>query len=192
MSTTPVFPIVPPYMPELLAEVQARIEAFIGEARRSLPPAAGYAPAVLEFGSGWSTIWFGLLGCAITSFEHDPDWFAEVFRVLEEQQAAGLCHRFARVQLAQPYIFPPSPWKGHTYDLVYVDCVDECRVPCVEVSMGLLRSGGMFVLDDSHWEILKPAREMLSIWPSETISGQHARKTGEVCFHQTTIYRRLM
>lgn len=178
MSTPPVMSIVPPYTPELLPAVQVWVQNMLHDCPRK---------RVLEFGAGWSTIWFALLGCEMLSLEHDFDWGLEVARVLRQIRP----HRVG-TWVAIPECFPwyasqaPDEW----YDLVLVDCIDEERIPCVEASRNKVRKGGWIIVDDTHWDMLKPAFDILAGWPCQQFDGEHVRKTGETHYHHTTIFER--
>lgn len=178
MSTAPVMPIVPPYTPELLPVVQSWITAHLEDSPRR---------RILEFGAGWSTIWFAQMACEVVSLEHDLGWWREVKNVLDTLWP----HR-ASVLLASPQSFP---WFAHQvpddgFDLVLVDCIDEQRLPCLEVSRSKIRPGGWLVVDDTHWESLKPAFALLAGWSYEQFDGEHVRKTGQTHYHHTTIFER--
>lgn len=175
--------IKPPYTPELLSAVQEDVAAFLRTLPTERPPRP---PRVLEFGAGWSTVWFAQLGADVVSVEHSGRWFAEVARAL-----ARLYLR-ADLRLVAPDDFPAQAAEfpdGH-FSLVLVDCIDGQRLPCVAASLSKLRPGGLLVLDDSHWDMLRPAFDLLTGWDRWAQSGMHTRKTGEVKYHQTTIFVR--
>jgi predicted O-methyltransferase YrrM len=177
MATTPVMPIVPPYTPELLPEVVKTLDQKIKD--------VGDTCKVLELGSGWSTIWFARLGCDILSVEHDVNWFLEVTKTLRRLELD------AHVLRVDPYkmsdvVVSVSP----DYDIILVDCIDEQRIPCLKHARFRIRDNGWIVVDDTHWDEMKPIWEIMSGWKSTVIKGMHTRKTGEVKEHETTIFYR--
>lgn len=189
MATASAVKITPPYTPELLPSVQGTLQTFL----EGIKVARGYRPYVLEFGSGWSTIWFARLGCMVVSIEHDQRWYQEVNEALAEQGLSGS-------------VFLREPGSMHTflsrnptpiYDVVLIDCLDEERLTCLEASIPFLAPGGLMVVDDTHWDILKPCFSILKGWKRTTLEGFHTRKLPapnslpskpEVCYHQTTLF----
>lgn len=177
MATTPVFNIIPPYTPELLKSVQVYLKTYIQPIEY---------PSILELGSGYSTIWFAMLRGIVLSVEHDRGWYQEVRKVLLENdlmQKVVLCH-------ANPEKFSTLVKKSidSIYDVVLIDCIDEQRKNCARAAMTKVKSQGLLVIDDSHWDDLKPLAEELKEWKSIEFQGMHERKTGEIQYHQTTIY----
>jgi predicted O-methyltransferase YrrM len=154
----------PPFTPELLWAAQAAV-------------ATTFPCRVLEFGSGWSTLWFQEHGCDVISFEHDPLWAKAVL------QAGFKGH---------VHLGPPDTWPNllgaleADFDVCYVDCKDEYRVAMMLQGMRLLRQGGLLVLDDTHWQSWKA----IPAWPATIIYGHHLRHDGETHFHHTTLLRK--
>lgn len=176
--------ITPPYTPELLSPVATVVEQFLLD---RFFTAGGRKPTALELGAGWSTLWLAEY-CDLTSLEHDEPWFEAARFAMEQSQLP------ANVQLWAPQDFlavlrgmPPE-----SLDFVYVDCVDKQRVPCGKECRRLVKPGGLVAIDDSHWDMLKPLMDHYADWRNVTVSGMHTRKTGEVKFHQTTLYWRPM
>lgn len=189
MATTPVFEMKPPWTPELLPVVQKEIEDYLDTIR---------LPFVLEVGSGWSTLWLAQIADVLHSIEHDPAWYAEVTRCLTNlENACYACDTvlIASVELTDKpggivrQIFSEGQ---ETCDLILIDCVDEERLPAICASVSRLKRNGWLVVDDSHWEMFDGLqRIMFNMGFAEKIySGQHTRKTGEVKYHQTTIFSR--
>lgn len=166
-------PIVPPYTPELLPSVQIAIRKYVYPGCK-----------VLELGSGWSTIWFAMMNCSVVSVEHDVDWYAEVNRVLVLERLT------AHVLRVEPEQFPNIVTATSECDIIFVDCIDEQRIPCIREAVHKVRVGGILVVDDTHWEKMKPVWDIVN-WGGENIRGMHTRKTGETLLHQTTIYKRV-
>lgn len=164
-------PLLPPYTPELLPRVRRFLEYHI--------LGADGDPNVLELGAGYSTVWFSRLGCKVISLEHSKDWAEAV---------EPLCH--ATVLLREPKDFVGEIKKlNPIVQVLYVDCVDEQRLPCLRAALPKLVENAVVILDDSHWEMLLPAFDLLKDFSEQvTFKGIHTRKTGEIKFHQTTIY----
>lgn len=179
--------ITPPYTPELLSSVQEVIQGHIQLSTVSnVPP-----PAVLEYGSGWSTVWFALQGCEVLSFEHDFAWYLDVTRALKILKR----DRRARVLLTEPsdFVNITAYLPYSSFDVVYVDCADAYRDGCAAAGMSRLKVGGWLILDDTHWEMWRPFLSSLkprSFFHIGDFTGQHLRKDGETHYHQTSIYRR--
>ncbi len=170
MSTMKAIPIVPPYTPELLESVQSWIEGYL-EARRQ--------PIALEYGSGWSTVWLADRVGYLVSLEHDSTWYREVCLALGDRTNISY--------LLTPTLFDESVSGSSPYDLVYIDCVDEQRIACLEKSLQYAK--GIVVVDDTHWPSLAPVFSIMCNYPIVyECQGMHIRKTDEICFHKTTIW----
>ena len=162
-------------LPALSQEVQKKIEDILKPNMR-----------VLEFGSGHSTIWFAELGCKIISIEHQPGWYQEVLKWLNERKleasvflrSSDTIHKVAKI----------CPDKS--IDLVFVDCLDIKRRECVCASWSKVKPGGYLVLDDSYWKFLYPLCSALDSWDREIVKGYYVRKTNKRHFYQTSFYRR--
>lgn len=190
MATHPVIRIIPPYTPELLSSAQESIEKFIESVKKLHPERR---PRVLEFGSGWSTIWFAQMGCYILSVEHSYEWYHEVKDTLIDigynlRKSASLLFTPEQSDIRKTLDLLTSSHTLQSLDLIYVDCIDDRRLMCVESTLPLLREGGRMVVDDTHWPSLAAVFDMMKGWDRETIYGMHTRKTGEVCYHHTSIF----
>ena len=170
----PVLKLEGPALPELLPEAQLIIKRFVQSGSR-----------VLEFGSGHSTVWFAEMGCVVTSIEHDQDWFLAVQGWLAERDLK------ANVMLQSPGTFATAAFSlDDVFDLVFIDGYSKYRMDCLMASKDKIRSGGLIVLDDSHWKSLKKAPTYLEGWEPTNISGVHRRHTGELKQTSTSIYRK--
>lgn len=183
MSTAPVMKIVPPYTPELLPEVQKQITEFVQGKKKNV--------RVLEMGSGWSTIWFGLMKPQpqILSLEHSMDWAQEVSKVFQyvTSRASPVLHMHHSMMPAMMYQL-----RNTYYDLIYIDGYDEQRIACTMAALPLLRENGLLVLDDTHWPLWKECLNYVrSFGMSEVkIDGIHKRKDGLNYHHYTTLFYR--
>lgn len=181
MATTPVFKMVPPWVPELLPSVQAEIETFL--ASRGLP-------FVLEVGSGWSTVWFAQRAGLVHSLEDDQDWYGEVLRALDDNYDGTNAWRVEHVK--NPKDMPKEVARMECeYDLVLIDGgPDDTRLASLFASLTKVVDVGWIVLDDAHWSQFKYVPNVMEEmgYKCKRLQGQHTRKTGEVCFHCTDIY----
>jgi len=96
--------------------------------------------AVLEFGSGMSTIWYGRRAGSVFSIEDDADWFAAVETLLQGQP--NVTCRFAADRGAYTGLAP-----DRAYDLIMID--GNWRLDCAEFAMAHLAPGGIIYLDNS-------------------------------------------
>lgn len=186
MADTPVMKIVPPYTPELLPEVQGLIEKNI----KSIQAFEAREPKILELGSGWSTVWFASmmnLHTTLISLEHNREWLWEVRDTLKNN---------FNIHEETPWFLEPKQFSKKVasqfweFDLILIDCIDEARLPSLFASLTRLSPGGWLVLDDSHWDMFEGVPTVMRNlgYNFRTISGEHVRKTGEMKFHQTTIF----
>lgn len=186
MATPPVMKIVEPYTPELLESAQRWISEWIWQ--QKFPPVK-----VLEFGSGWSTIWFAGMDCIVTSVEHHSGWYHEVVSKLHMLDL----DRLTRMYLHHPqnYYKVFDSWKEQEFDIVYVDCIDEYRVDVAQKSLQLLKPDGILILDDTHWSLWKPFVDRLNkdkhYYMENVFDGMHKRKDGETHYHHTTVFRKV-
>jgi hypothetical protein len=190
MSTEKVMPIVPPYTPELLPEVQHAIKSYL---YGIMNLTEGRLPRVLEFGSGWSTVWLARMGVLLNSAEHDVAWKTAVWVAIVN----CILDRDCQVGRSMVHLLPPErihemAWSVATgsQDLVLVDCIDEARVRCALESIAALRPDGWLVLDDSHWPMLQDVQAELCSrgYERRVIAGQHIRKTGQEHWHETAFF----
>lgn len=183
MATSPVMSIVEPYTPELLDSAQEYIQNYVRG--RGITN-------VLEFGSGWSTIWFARMGCFIFSVEHSQDWYTEVVKKLDELRIRNR----TIVDLVQPKDYEKylTQHVNKSMHILYIDCIDEYRVSVTQQALRLLKKGGILILDDTHWALWNPI--LRHLWNNEEykleeiFEGMHVRKDGEKHYHRTTIYKR--
>jgi predicted O-methyltransferase YrrM len=165
----------PPYTPELLPIVQMHIEAEIKRLD---------IRNVLEFGAGYSTIWFAQQGCRVVTVEHDQHWIDQVERVAREITYLGDIYCNLRSSRLMP--ITARAFARHTkFDLALVDCIDDCRLGVIEAIAPYVP---IIIVDDIHWDMLKPAFDLLSGRPRQDFEGQHLRKDGDTHFHKTSIF----
>jgi len=61
---------------------------------------------------------------------------------------------------------------------------------CALQAAKMLKPNGIIILDDSHWPILTETFERLLAddWKATTVGEMHTRHTGEIKYHQTTVF----
>lgn len=143
--------------------------------------------AILELGSGLSTIWYASRCRTITSLEDDPSWFGSTVGLIEN---AGLrnCH----IELLSLGEFPDRlrRFDARSFDLVVIDCNETDnmnRIVALKRSAYLVRPGGHLVLDDSDRAEYRSADDELRDWPRARFLGV---KAVPLCATETTVYRR--
>jgi predicted O-methyltransferase YrrM len=134
--------------------------------RRSHPDVPWLAPAaveflegylkpedrLLEFGSGRSTLWFAKRIAHITSVEHNPEWFAIVTTMLNQQSIENVTYSLHQKEThnssgAQSgYVNVTTSLAKESLDLILVDGI--YRSQCVLKSLPLIRPGGILVIDN--------------------------------------------
>ena len=92
---------------------------------------------VLEFGSGYSTLWLANR-CQLTSVEHDRSWFHAISDRMTKQ--------FEYLRADRPYSHIAERYPDHEFDVVIVDGRDRAR--CVASSMPKVKPGGIIMVDN--------------------------------------------
>jgi hypothetical protein len=133
---------------------------------------------VLEFGCGYSTIWWAQRVSRITSIERSTHWMTEVKRALsnhalvnvdlipffefrgttEEEIMAGCDAKELSPQIRR-YV-QAGQRKAGLYDVIVVD--DVFRNEAAAAAIAQLKPGGMLVLDDSERERYKPTFDLFT------------------------------
>ena len=129
----------------------------------------------LEFGSGRSTLWFAARISKLVSVEHDKDWHAKVSASLVQQRLANVDYRyldvaledFSATEMAIREITDPFP--AGSFDFVLVDGVH--RDICTREALGLIRPGGILVIDNVNRHLpsnsMSPESRSLEMGPEE-------------------------
>ncbi len=160
---------------------------------------------VLEFGCGYSTIWWAQRVCRVTSIERSSHWITEVNQALsmhamvnvdlipflgfsgttEEDIKAG-CDSVQLEPTIQRYVLAGQV-KSVQYDVIVVD--DVFRNEAAAAAISQLKPGGMLVLDDSERERYRPTFDLL-----KRIGWSFASCHGATPYHfhekQTTIWHK--
>ncbi len=127
--------------------------------------------AVLELGSGRSTIWFARRAGRVLSFEDNEYWYPRTRERLDE---AGLENVELRLRPVEelPHEIAALPDAG--FDLVVVDFLEApsvTRVDALKPAMKKVRPGGYLLLDDSDRRGYAEAFELLSGWRFRRFTG---------------------
>ncbi len=135
---------------------------------------------ILEFGSGRSTLWFGKRVSALTSIEHDEEWYGKIARMAKEAGVANLDYRLIptheREAVTPNHQYPAAvnSFAKGSLDLVIVDGVH--RDLCAIAVMPHLKPGGLLVLDNANWFLpsssVAPGSRTLSQGPSSPVWSQ--------------------
>lgn len=162
---------------------------------------------VLEFGSGYSTIWWAQRITQVTSIERSTHWIAEVKHALSkhamtnvelipfmgftgttEEEITAKSDAIQLVPHIQRYV-QAGRGKAGLYDIVVVD--DVFRNEAAAAAVAQLKPGGMLVLDDSERERYKPTFDLF-----KRMGWSFASFYGATPYHfhekQTTIWHKPM
>lgn len=109
---------------------------------------------VLEFGSGFSTVWFAKRGAQVLSIETREEWAVRVRALLAEIPG----HRVRILQSEPPY--SPELMAGEKFDFVLVD--GDGRDSAMATALSVVRPGGYVYLDnaDAPLDTHRAARAM--------------------------------
>ena len=131
---------------------------------------------ILEFGCGYSTIWWARRASRVTSIERSSHWIAEVRQALsmhgitnvelisfsgfsgitEEEIKAG-CEPTRLKSSIQRYV-QAGQGRNELYDIIVVD--DVFRNETASAAIAQLKPGGILVLDDSERERYRPTFDL--------------------------------
>ena len=167
----------PPFKPLLCQAAIDRFEELIDK-----------NSVVLEFGSGASTLWLAERTWLTVSIEHDKEWFNEV--------SLKLCGGTPQMYLVKPenYHKAADEFPDRLFDVVFVDCYDKYRVPCIKASITKLKPGGWMVVDDAGWGMLQRVMcktGVLARWERENYSGvKYGRQDGKVAKGMTSFFKK--
>lgn len=100
---------------------------------------------VLEFGSGYSTLWYSQHAGEVLSIEDDRDWYNQVAILLKKDTSGNVRYRLADNAVSYSQLLPDEVGAG--FDVVMID--GSHRDLCVANALSLVRQGGMIYLDNS-------------------------------------------
>ena len=134
-------PEAPWFVPESLAAIEALLEADF---------------VAFEWGAGRSTAWLAARIAHLTSVESDPEWAAQVARLITQKGLEAKVdlrlapvasrHDFSAEERAR-YLAAIAGFPDHHLDLVVVDGL--FRRACLLAAAAKLRPGGILVLDNA-------------------------------------------
>lgn len=137
-----------------LTGMRAAIPWLGYRATRRLAGLIGPETRVLEFGSGFSTVWLAQRGAEVLSIETRDEWAIRV----ESHLAAIPGHKVRILRAEPPYSLDLVA--GGEFDFALVD--GEGRDSAMAIALAVLRPGGHVYLDnaDVPWDTHRTAREM--------------------------------
>lgn len=94
---------------------------------------------VLEWGSGNSTLYWSRRARTVMTVEHSPEWFASIEAQVDVDRVTCIL-----ATTAHDYVGAPGK---RMFDVVVIDGI--YRELCVEAAPGVLRDGGLLIVDDS-------------------------------------------
>jgi predicted O-methyltransferase YrrM len=143
--------------------------------------------AILELGSGRSTVWFARRAGRVLSFEENEYWYPRTRARLEE---LGLSNVDLRLRDVEEFPREVEGVPEGSFDLVVVDFLEAptvTRIDCLRPAMKRVRPGGYLLLDDSDRPGYAPAFELLADWRFRRFTGVKD-EWPEAC--ETGIFRR--
>jgi predicted O-methyltransferase YrrM len=116
----------------------------------------------VEFGSGRSTVWFAGRVAALTSVEHDEEWFTTVSSRLRERGLGNVNYILAPID--QPpergdqsaYARNALAFPDESIDFALVD--GHYRDFCAQFVLPKIRPGGMLIIDNVNWFLPSASR----------------------------------
>ena len=137
----------------------------------------------LEFGSGKSTIFFASKVKRLYSVEHHEEWYSKINKLLAEKKNANVDYVLIKPEQQETredlekrhveefdnelinykaYYEHLNKYPDSFFDFILID--GRARVECSRRAVSKLKSGGVFILDNSERKPYKPVHEMLSGW----------------------------
>ena len=109
-----------------------------------------------EWGSGRSTVWFAQRLRQLISVEHDPYWYEEVKKRLDQ---TGVAHKVTcrcvpiddGAAVYPHYVAAISDQEDGALDFCLVDGVARLRAHCALACLPKLKTGGIAIVDNANW-----------------------------------------
>ena len=137
---------------------------------------------LFEYGSGYSTIYYGNRVCSVDSIEYDQNWLDRMREHLPEN---------ANVQYIEQDVDGKYCRAIHEYeqdfDVVVIDGRD--RINCVKQAINKLTDRGVIILDDSHRKEYLPAIVHAEQCGFRALNVEGIKPTGGRIYRTTIIYR---
>lgn len=133
---------------------RAEVPMISYRGRRALTPWLGVDRRVVEFGSGYSTLWLARRTSWLLSIEDHPGWHALVAQRLQQ---AGLTHVRYDLRSAESMSGMDDVADG-SIDLALVDGTD--RDGCIAAVLPKIRPGGAIYLDNSDKDMTNPQGDL--------------------------------
>ena len=105
--------------------------------------------AVVEFGSGNSTLWWAEKVASVVTVEHDPAWYDRIEALAPSN--VSIIHA-----TGQDYTRGAN---GGKFDIIVVDGI--LRTECIEHSLAALKSDGVYVCDNTDEIGDRPGYDLL-------------------------------
>jgi len=108
-----------------------------------------------EYGSGGSTLFLSKRVSSVQSVEDNPKWYELVSKRVQEKKIGNVNIEFVRFDFKNPYGFEHSDYLhalNEEKDVIFIDGSEEwdkVRPLCFHHAEGLVRPGGIIVVDDS-------------------------------------------
>ena len=102
---------------------------------------------VFEWGAGGSTVWFARHAGRVVSVEHQRGWYDKVADRLAEEGLQDAVRLHLVPLNSRAYAGLIKVYSLGTFDLVLVD--GRARVACMTEARGMVKPGGMLVLDNA-------------------------------------------
>lgn len=113
----------------------------------------------LEFGSGYSTVYFPQFVSSWTSIEHDDDWFFKVINMIEFDSMK------TKIIKASESDYLTSVLRlGKKYDFILVDGIR--RKECLDLAFKLIKPNGIILLHDA---IRFEYKDWVDKYPNKTL-----------------------
>lgn len=137
---------------------------------------------VLEFGSGFSTMFFMTRVAHVTSVEHDAQWLARV-----RDRMAGNVTLLSSSNATPEQYAAPVRANSDCYDLILVD--GQHRLACFALALERVAPTGVILLDDSERTVYTDA---FGLAANAGFRALHLRghKPDSVNLHRTSIFYR--
>ena len=127
---------------------------------------------ILEFGSGFSTLWFLQQENVIelVSVEHSNDWFIKVQSQIKTEKKHTL------IRKDTPYNDICDDYLDEYFDIILVD--GRNRNKCMQSAIPKLKKGGVLILDNSERDYYHLGYDLMKDWEQFTVEQNIPDKYG--------------